>query len=183
MKLHLALAAALAAPEAAALRATKKAAARSESAIEASHETHRALLTAEQRQLTFCSDESCGCANTTAVAWHPNYNMPWTEGGCVEVADCWSPEYSSELECCNGAYAGQTSGACLGGLPAPPTQSPSSEFADVWYPDYATAWSAAGCINVNPVPSGRPTYGTQLECCQTAYRGQVSGELSCCAFR
>ena len=47
---------------------------------------------------------------------------------------------------------------------------------DVWYPDYGTAWSEASCKNERPLPSGRPTYDSLLQCCRGAYGGQVSGK-------
>ena len=89
--------------------------------------------------------------------------------------DCNSFGFDTELECCNGAYSGQSSGACLQSLPNPPTVSPTeSGDLDVYYPDYGTAWSVAACINTRPLPSGRPNYSTLSECCEEAYRGQVS---------
>lgn len=111
-----------------------------------------------------------------AAAWHPVYAAGWTNGHCRYAIDCNSPSYTSELSCCNGAYPGQVSGACLQSLPNPPTPSPTQEPEEVWYPDYATAWSDAGCINTLPVPSGRPEFSSQLECCQKSYSGQVSGK-------
>ena len=89
--------------------------------------------------------------------------------------DCNSFGYDSELECCNGAYSGQSSGSCLQSLPNPPTTAPTeSGDLDVYYPDYGTAWSEGACINTRPLPSGRPNYSTLSECCAEAYRGQVS---------
>ena len=48
-------------------------------------------------------------------AWQPNYNIAWSEGYCVYVAEPVSdrPSYPSRTACCNDAYAGQLSGACL----------------------------------------------------------------------
>jgi hypothetical protein len=81
------------------------------------------------------------------------------------------------LDCCKGAYGGQISGKCLAALPSPPTQSPTATGGlEVYYPDYDTAWSDATCINERPLPSGRPTYDTMLDCCKGAYGGQVSGK-------
>lgn len=50
---------------------------------------------------------------------------------------------------------------------------------DVYYPDYSMTWTEGHCINSRPMPSGRPTYATMLECCKAAYAGQVSGESEC----
>ena len=61
-------------------------------------------------------------------------------------------------------------------LESPPTTSPTNtgNTGSLYYPDYETAWPEAGCVNVLPVPSGRPTYTSQLACCKGAYGGQVS---------
>merc|ERR1711966_197963 len=113
--------------------------------------------------------------------YYPDYDTAWPEAGCINTRPLPSgrPTYSTMLACCKAAYAGQLSGKCLGQLPSPPTTSPTgADGGDVWYPDYETAWSAAGCINSLPLPFGpgdRPTFGTQLECCKAAYGGQVSG--------
>ena len=71
------------------------------------------------------------------------------------------------------------SGACLSQLKSPPTTSPTNtgNAGSLFYPDYSTAWPDAGCINVLPVPSGRPTYTSRLACCKGAYGGQVSHSL------
>lgn len=36
-------------------------------------------------------------------------------------------------------------------------------------------WSKGICTNKAPLPHGRPTYSSQSECCEFAYRGQASG--------
>ncbi|EJK54291.1 hypothetical protein THAOC_26098, partial [Thalassiosira oceanica] len=85
--------------------------------------------------------------------------------------------YLPQLECCKTSFGGQMSGACLSQLESPPTTSPTTagNIGSLYYPDYNTAWPDAGCINVLPVPSGRPTYASHLACCKGAYGGQVSG--------
>ena len=68
----------------------------------------------------------------TADFWYADYETTWEEAGCRNtlplpyrnVND--RPNYPTQLECCNEAYASQPSGACLGGLPNPPTKSPTS---------------------------------------------------------
>ncbi|KAL7528792.1 hypothetical protein ACHAXR_002641 [Thalassiosira sp. AJA248-18] len=121
------------------------------------------------------SDRRLDCS--TVLAWHPTYSAGWTKGYCQFTVDCNSPSYGSELACCKGAYGGQTSGYCISQLDSPPTQSPTeSGGLDVYYPDYATPWAEAGCINTRPLPSGRPTYSTMISCCKGAYAGQMSGE-------
>jgi len=111
--------------------------------------------------------------------YYPDYATPWSDAYCISDRPLPNgrPTYSSMLSCCKGAYAGQMSGKCLNMLPSPPTSSPTKAGGlDVYYADYATAWSDAGCINDAPMPSGRPTYATQLACCKGAYAGQMSGK-------
>jgi len=36
------------------------------------------------------------------------------------------------------------------------------------FPDYETGWTEAGCMNNGPLPSGRPIYESQLQCCRGA---------------
>jgi len=111
--------------------------------------------------------------------YYADYATSWSAAGCINTRPLPSgrPTYNSQIACCKGAYAGQTSGTCLSQLPSPPTMSPTQTGGlDVYYPDYATAWFAAGCINTRPLPSGRSTYSTQIACCKGAYAGQTSGE-------
>lgn len=120
----------------------------------------------------------CFGTSTPAPAWHPNYSAGWTGGHCHLVVDCNSPSFPTELACCQGAYRGQISGFCVAQLPSPPTMSPTEIGGlDVFYPDYQLPWPDGVCVNRRPLPSGRPSYGTMLACCQGAYRGQMSGEL------
>ena len=112
---------------------------------------------------------NCWGNNVPEAAWHPVYAAGWANGHCTFRVDCDSPSYSSELSCCLGAYAGQLSGYCLSQLPNPPTMSPTDTGGlNVFYPDYNTPWTEAGCINTRPMPNGRPTYATQLECCKVS---------------
>ena len=106
----------------------------------------------------------------------------WTEGECINTfPPAHRPgdrlHYATELECCEGVYGGQTSGVCKKDLPDQPTSAPTTEEYDMWYPDYDTAWSDAGCSNVRPLPftvGSRPVYDNQLECCAMSYGGQTS---------
>lgn len=69
-----------------------------------------------------------------------------------------------------------STGVCLSQLANPPTMSPTETGGlDVYYPDYAAPWSEAFCINTRPLPSGRPSYSSILECCKGAYGRQASG--------
>jgi len=117
--------------------------------------------------------------------WWPEYNMKWSEAGCSNKVP-WPfnkgdrPTYDTQLECCKSAYSGQTSQTCLHQLESPPTSSPTGAGGgELYYPDYATAWDKAGCINKLPIPIGRPTYTSQKECCKFAYPGQVSNTCIC----
>ena len=131
-----------------------------------------ALTNEEHREL---SNSNCGAG--TPLAWHPTYSATWSGGYCRLVRDCNSPSYSTELSCCQIAYAGQRSGNCLAALPNPPTTSPTGTGGlGVYYPDYKLDWSEGYCVNTRPMPSGRPTYTTMLQCCKGAYGGQMSGE-------
>jgi len=116
--------------------------------------------------------------------WYPDYETQWTEAGCTNArpypfSSGGRPTFDTQLACCKGAYAGQTSGKCLSQLPSPPTTSPTTADGGVWYPEYETQWTEAGCTNARPYPftaGGRPTFDTQLACCKTAYAGQLSGK-------
>ena len=61
----------------------------------------------EQRKLV---NNGCPGGGNPTQAWHPTYSAGWTNGYCQLTVDCNSPSYSSELTCCKGAYAGQTTG-------------------------------------------------------------------------
>jgi hypothetical protein len=118
------------------------------------------------------------CPSTTPTLWHPNYSVAWIDSGCIQTRDCNSPGYATQLECCKGQYGGQTSGACLAGLPAPPTNAPTNAAGagGKWYADYGTSWPAAGCKITTPYPIYATTFfDTQLECCKGQYGGQTSG--------
>jgi len=120
------------------------------------------------------------------TVWYPDYDTAWSDAGCknelpLPFSANSRPTYATQLECCKGSYGGQTSGKCLSELESPPTTSPTMPggFGTVWYPDYDTAWSDAGCKNEVPLPfspNSRPTYDSQLECCKAAYGGQLSGK-------
>jgi len=128
--------------------------------------------------------EAQGCDGTEPEKWYPSGGSAWTDGFCNFERQCngnYGPGYSTQLACCQGAYGGQMSGACLSTLPSPPTTSPtlSGGLVDFWYPDYETAWSDAGCKNELPLPfnrGDRPEYASQIECCKAAYGGQSSGK-------
>lgn len=43
-----------------------------------------------------------------------------------------------------------------------------------YYPDYSIPWDDGICIDILPIPSGRPTYSSMRECCNGAYVSQMS---------
>jgi hypothetical protein len=120
--------------------------------------------------------------SSTAAFW-PDYNPIWSLGKCVSDGDPPSgrPNYPSLEECCNNAYGGQASNVCIGAAlegSASESSAPQENGAssgDMWYPDCNSLWSMGKCTNTLPFENGRPTYSTQMECCQNAYRGQASG--------
>jgi hypothetical protein len=121
---------------------------------------------------------SSWCAPTTPEMWHPNYSAAWNTGGSTLKADCDSPGYSTQLECCQAAYGGQISDACIKGLPTPPTFSPTTAAgaAGKWYAEQGPAWSNGGCTNTIPYPIYATVFfDTQLSCCKGAFGGQMSG--------
>jgi len=131
-------------------------------------------------------EDQMACA--TDLAWHPNYDAGWKNGFCIYTRTCDSPSFSSELECCEKAYGGQTSKYCLSKLESPPTYRPTAlptvqptsgptVYTEYWYPDYEVAWKVSYCLSTErgqPVPKGRPLYLTNADCCLGAYAGQVS---------
>ena len=113
---------------------------------------------------------SAWCDPNTPTNWHPNYAVAWSAGGCIYKADCDSPGYDTELECCDQAFGGQVSGACKVGFANPSTTTTK------WYADYGTPWGIAGCKAAFPYPSYATTFfDSQLDCCKGAYTGQTSG--------
>ncbi|KAL7528361.1 hypothetical protein ACHAXR_002402 [Thalassiosira sp. AJA248-18] len=139
------------------------------------------LTTAAQKSNRDLQTNANGCWNAADKIpdeqWHPTYTAGFTNGYCRKTVDCNSPGYPSELACCKGAYAGQSSGFCLSKMPNPPSTSPTDAGGlTVYYPDYKTAYANAHCLNDRPLPNGRPTYDTMLACCKGAYPDQQSGE-------
>ena len=111
----------------------------------------------------------------SVAAYHPNYSFPWDQGKCELTITCNSPSYSTELECCKGAYGGQISMACIRHLDNAPTSQPTKVGgSDIYYPDYTLPWPEGKCINTTPVPNGRPIYSNMMACCKGAYGGQMS---------
>jgi hypothetical protein len=108
--------------------------------------------------------------------YYPDYTLAWSDGKCINTTPVPSgrPTYTSMLACCKAAYGGQMSMACIQALPNPPTSAPTNLGEGVFYPDYNLPWPEGKCINTVPVPSGRPTYTTELACFKAVYGGQMS---------
>jgi len=84
----------------------------------------------KQRELEWSQLAGTNCWYNTdnsppTAEWHPVYSQGWLGGSCQYTIDCNSPGYDTELDCCKGAYPGQSSGYCLSQLPNPPTLSPT----------------------------------------------------------
>lgn len=118
----------------------------------------------------------------------PTLRNSWNVAGCLNTlplpfankSD--RPSYSTQLECCQKAYGGQSSGACVSMLAVPPTASPTTyptepgTLEQGYYADYTANpdWSIATCTNVSPKPNnGSPVYETKEKCCQGQYGGQM----------
>jgi len=123
-------------------------------------------------------------AGGEGAEWYPDYSLAWSDGLCKNTTplpfdENDRPLYDTQLECCQGAYGGQASNACIEDLESPPTSSPTAVEPEVFYPDYSLAWPAGVCISDRPLPSGRPTYSTKEECCSGAYGAQPDKTCVC----
>ena len=111
-------------------------------------------------------------------AYYPNWDLDFAVGVCINTlpAPVGIQVYETELECCKGEYATQTSGACFAALPNPPTVSPTiTGGPDAYYADRSGDWSTGVCINTMPAPVGAVVYDSELECCKGEYASQSSG--------
>ena len=104
--------------------------------------------------------------------FYPDYSLAWDEGTCIKTLPIppGRPTFATLLTCCAIAYAGQYSQACTNSVSIINNATNSSLF----YPNYSLAWDVGKCINQLPIPSGWPTYSTQLACCKAAYADQQS---------
>jgi hypothetical protein len=111
-------------------------------------------------------------------AFYADRTKDYADGVCINTLPVpnGAKIYETELECCKGEYAVQTSGACLGALPSPPTASPiPAAGLDIWYKKPDIDWAKGYCINDHPAPNGATTYESELDCCKGAYAGQSTG--------
>jgi hypothetical protein len=84
--------------------------------------------------------------------FYPDYNGDWSLGKCSNAypAPGGRPQYNSQRECCDKAYAGQSSGACINDLPLTTEENVLDEF----YPNYDPLFSKGVCTNKAPLPHG-----------------------------
>ncbi len=104
--------------------------------------------------------------------FYPDYLLAWDEGKYIKTLPIppGCPTHATWLTCCAIAYAGQYSQACINSASITNFAINSSLF----YPDYSLMWDVGKCVNMLPIPSGQPTYSTQLSCCKAAYADQQS---------
>jgi len=73
--------------------------------------------------------------------YYPDITTPWSDAYCINTRPMPSgrPAFPSLLDCCEGEYSGQVSGACLSKLDSdsPPTTSPTPDVGvtELYYPD------------------------------------------------
>ena len=119
--------------------------------------------------------------------YYPNYETPWEDATCKNTKPYpFTPGsrslYNSQLECCKAAYTGQTSNACLKGLPdgLRPTYSPTGLDGEVWYNNQNDGdFAFRVCTQETPRPQWGTVgdYDTLLECCNKEFGSQTS--LAC----
>jgi hypothetical protein len=111
---------------------------------------------------------------------YTNYGMAWPIAGCKTAfpyPNYATTFYKTQQAFCKGACGGQSSGACLAGLPLSPTMAPvtAGGVGGKWFADYGKSWCIAGCKNTFPYPNYATIfYSSQLECCKCAFSGQTS---------
>lgn len=128
---------------------------------------------------------NCWPGSNEQAAWHRDTSMDWANGICKFHVDCESTSYSSEKECCDGAYANQWSKACLKNMPdyeeIAESVEPADEATDVeyvcdqpeaWHRDTSMGWANGVCVfNVD---CEETSYASEGECCAGAYANQWS---------
>lgn len=100
--------------------------------------------------------------------WYPDYSAQWAVGKCIDTLPLppygSRPLYTTQLECCKGAYAGQTSFYCIKNLvnaptsmpTTPPTQKPSTG-PTTFKPTGVPTTSVPTGVPTTPPPTGEPT--------------------------
>ena len=102
--------------------------------------------------------------------------------------------YGSQLLCCEGAYAGQSSEACLQDIPgyAPPTSAPSVDvlpatsapsvdvLPETTYYVATWGWPSSTCSNERPLPYyGVHLFDTKEECCEQSSSTEGNAKDEC----
>ena len=89
--------------------------------------------------------------NQIAGKYYADYATPWPTAGCKNTLPhpiYATVFYTTQLECCKGAFGGQKSEACIKGIPTnPPTSTPSVA---------PTTKSNAVCLSATMLPSNAP---------------------------
>mmetsp|Transcript_33685 Transcript_33685/g.64655 ORF Transcript_33685/g.64655 Transcript_33685/m.64655 type:complete len:380 (-) Transcript_33685:132-1271(-) len=123
----------------------------------------------------------------TLTVWYPDYeNTSWLTGKCINDGPLPSGRaaYATQKECCEKAYGGQSSRACVSDFQDPPTQAPTESPTEagtltVFYPVYGEG--EGFCANDPPTDHGLSsldgivTSATNAECCTKHFSWQKSG--------
>jgi len=123
----------------------------------------------------------------TLTVWYPDYeNTSWLTGKCINDGPLPSGRaaYATQKECCEKAYGGQSSRACVSDFQDPPTQAPTESPTEagtltVFYPVYGEG--EGFCTNDPPADhglsslNGISTSATHAECCKKHFDWQKSG--------
>ncbi|KAL7466879.1 hypothetical protein ACHAXS_007152 [Conticribra weissflogii] len=123
----------------------------------------------------------------TLTVWYPDYeNTSWLTGKCINDGPLPSGRaaYATQKECCEKAYGGQSSRACVSDFQDPPTQAPTESPTEagtltVFYPVYSEG--EGFCTNDPPADHGLSslngivTSATHAECCKKHFDWQKSG--------
>ena len=122
-------------------------------------------------------------------SFFPDYETKWEDATCLNTKPFpftpgSRPVYNTQLECCKLAYAGQTSKACLAGLPEGlrPTSSPTGPNGPGWYNNQNDGDAAVRvCTQETPRPQWGTSgdYDTLLECCNKEFGWQTSKACYC----
>ena len=105
-----------------------------------------------------CSTVVISTTNPNNGKFYADYSTPWFTAGCKNTLPhplSATVFYDTQLACCKAVFVGQTSNACVMGLPSPPTAKPTVAPTTVapttkspttvagqgggWYADYGTA--------------------------------------------
>ena len=121
-------------------------------------------------------------SDSSGGSWTANRDMDYQFATCQQIGRIAIPgsrtEYDTLLECCKGAYAMQASGACLSGLPSPPTQNPTTSTgvgASGWFADRGSQTCSNGVYT-----GFETTFDTEAACCQGVFGSFGNGAQNSC---